>query len=295
VNLRPPPIVTEHDGVFVARDDLYFGGTKARFLPVLFEDAEEVVYASPAQGGAQTSLACIAKVLRKRATIFVARRQMLHPRTLEIKALGAKVVQVDGGYLTVVQARARTYCRSTGSHLAPFGVDMPEAIDAIAEDASRIGFVPDEVWCSASSGTLARSLAKAFPHARRHVVQVGRALRPEDAPGAVVHVYPKGAHATGRAVCCSGTSSHPPGISPHRRMRLKGFSEFLWRRPSARKTLGRDGEEKSAIRPTQPGRAARVSADRRPAQPCDGVSGDAGSACYRRPVGHPQGHRRGNA
>lgn len=48
----------EHDGIAVVRDDLFLGGTKARFLPALFDGADEVVYASPAEGGAQTSRVC---------------------------------------------------------------------------------------------------------------------------------------------------------------------------------------------------------------------------------------------
>lgn len=49
-----PPIVREHGGVSVIREDLFPGGTKARFMPVLFEIAREAVYASPAEGGAKT-------------------------------------------------------------------------------------------------------------------------------------------------------------------------------------------------------------------------------------------------
>ena len=47
------PRVIEHDDVFVVRDDVFPDGTKTRFLPILFEDANEVVYASPAEGGAK--------------------------------------------------------------------------------------------------------------------------------------------------------------------------------------------------------------------------------------------------
>ena len=68
------PIVMEHAAVLVVRDDLFPGGTKARFLPALFNGAEEVVYASPAEGGAQVAHARVARQLGKRATIFVARR-----------------------------------------------------------------------------------------------------------------------------------------------------------------------------------------------------------------------------
>ena len=191
------PIVREHDGVFVVRDDLFPGGTKARFLPVLYENADEVVYASPAEGGAQTALAHSAAGLGKRATIFVAKRKVPHPRALEAKRLGAKVMQVRPGYLTVVQARAREYCRATGALLAPFGVDLPEALDLIADAARDTGLKPDEVWCASGSGVLMRGLAKAWPGARRHSVQIGRELSSCDVAGATIHIYSRrfGQHA----------------------------------------------------------------------------------------------------
>src|SRR5579885_915986 len=97
------PIVREHNGVLVVRDDLFPGGTKARFLDIVFEGVNEVVYARPAEGGAQTALATVAQRLGKRATLFVARRSKPHPRTLEAARLGAKVVAVEPGYLSVVQ------------------------------------------------------------------------------------------------------------------------------------------------------------------------------------------------
>lgn len=172
------------------RDDLFFGGTKARFLPALFADADEVVYASPAEGGAQTALAAAAQSLGKRATVFIAKRKQPHPRAFMAKRLGAKVMQVRPGYLSVVQARARVYCEATGAKLAPFGVDMPEAIQAISEAARATQVEPDEVWCASGSGVLARALAAAWPDARRHVVQVGRTLSPEDVAGAEIHIHP---------------------------------------------------------------------------------------------------------
>jgi hypothetical protein len=132
----PAPIVVEHDGVLVVRDDLFPGGTKARFLGLMFEGAEEVVYASPAEGGAQTALATVARSLSKRATIFVARRAKPHPRTLEAAKLGAKIVSIAPGYLSVVRARAREYCARTGARPMPFGADVPGAINVIA-DAAR--------------------------------------------------------------------------------------------------------------------------------------------------------------
>jgi hypothetical protein len=57
--------------------------------------------------------------------------------------------------------------------------------------ARSIGIQPDEVWCAAGSGVLARGLAQAWPNASRHVVQVGRTLSPNDVAGAAIHKYPK--------------------------------------------------------------------------------------------------------
>jgi hypothetical protein len=174
----------------VVRDDLFPGGTKARFLGIMFEGVNEVVYASPAEGGAQVALATVAGQLGKQATIFVARRASPHPRTVEAAQLGAKIISVAPGYLSVVQARAREYCARTGARLMPFGGDMPEALNTIAAAARAIGVEPDEVWCASGSGVLARGLAAAWPHARRHAVQVGRTLAPQDVASAIIHVYP---------------------------------------------------------------------------------------------------------
>jgi 1-aminocyclopropane-1-carboxylate deaminase/D-cysteine desulfhydrase-like pyridoxal-dependent ACC family enzyme len=184
------PQVIEHDGVLVVRDDLFPGGTKARFLQLLFDGADEVVYASAAEGGAQTALATVAARLGKRATIFVAKRAQPHPRALMAKRLGAKIMQVSPGYLSTVQARARDYARQVGARLAPFGMDLPEAIAAVAAAARSIRIEPDEVWCASGSGVLARGLAAAWPDARRHVAQVGRTLSPSEVAGATIHTYP---------------------------------------------------------------------------------------------------------
>ena len=185
------PVVMLHDGIHVVRDDLYPGGTKARYLGRLFDTSDEVVYASPPQGGAQTALAYVAADLGKRATIFIAKRAIPHPRSLMAKRLGAKVLQVRPGYLNVVQARARAYCVATGAALAPFGMNVPGAAEAIAEAGRSTGLIPDEVWCASGSGVLARGLALAFPMAARHSVEVGRTLAPTDVAGARIHHYHK--------------------------------------------------------------------------------------------------------
>jgi hypothetical protein len=185
------PVVEEHQGVLVVRDDLFPGGTKARFIAKLFDHTDEVAYASSAEGGAQSALAYVAQELSKRATIFVPERAVPHPRQLESRRLGAKVVPVKPGYLTVVQKHAREYCQASGATPAPFGMRIPGCIDVIADTARQINCKPSQVWCAGGSGTLAIALRRAWPGAELHVVQVGHELTSTDVAGAVIHVYPR--------------------------------------------------------------------------------------------------------
>lgn len=182
--------ITIHDGIHVVRDDLYPGGTKARFIAQLFDGVDEVVYATPQEGGAQTALATVAAQLGKRATLFCAARGKPHPRVILGQRLGATYHQVAPGYLNVVQARAEEYAANSGTRLAPFGMDFVGAVDVIADAARATSLEPDEVWCAAGSGVLARGLAKAWPWASRYVVQVGRELAYRDVDNAIIVKQP---------------------------------------------------------------------------------------------------------
>ena len=185
------PIVQTYGRVWVVRDDLHPGGTKARFIGQVFAGGvQEAVYASPPEGGAQMALATVARALGKRATIFTAKRAKPHARTIEAARLGAKIVAVTPGYLGVVQARAREYCATSGAYLIPFGAEIAGGVEAIAAAARATGLDPDEVWCAGGSGVLARGLARAWPDARRHVVQIGRTLTSAEVAGAEIHVHP---------------------------------------------------------------------------------------------------------
>lgn len=170
----PAPVLEEHCGILVVRDDLIPGGTKQRVLPQILPPGNEYVYASPACGYAQVALAYTCERLGKRATIFTAARKIPHARTLEAAAAGAVVVPVKCGYLSVVQAAARRYCQETGAILMPFGFDSIAFLDALAGVARGLPIRPQEVWTVAGSGTLSRALQLAWPTARVYAVQVGK-------------------------------------------------------------------------------------------------------------------------
>ena len=115
----PIPFVEQIGQVYVVREDL---------IP-------EYVYAATAYGGAQIALALAAKQMNKRVTLFVAKRKILHPRTQAAQDAGAQIIGVPMGFLSVVYARARAYCQTTGACLLPLGFDSEEALEAIASTA----------------------------------------------------------------------------------------------------------------------------------------------------------------
>lgn len=179
----PDPVVQEFNGIHVVRDDLLPGGTKLRYIRPLFDQHDEVVYASSAQGGAQLALAYAARMANagqalatKQAAIFVALRRVAHPRTIEAMEAGAKIVPIEPGHLTVVSARAKHYAAQRGAFYIEFGGESPEAIAAIESAArsvrERYGEF-DEVWSAAGSGVLSRGLQAGFPDAKVFAVTCG--------------------------------------------------------------------------------------------------------------------------
>jgi hypothetical protein len=183
-----PPVIREHQGVLVVRDDLIPGGTKRRVLPAMLAGGVEYAYASPAYGYAQVALAYSCREVGSRATIFTARRSVPHTRTVEARDAGAKIVMVPNGYLSVVRARLAVYAGETGAIPLPFGFDSPEFIAGLADVARGLPVDPPEVWTVAGSGTLSRALQAAWPGAAFHAVRVGKA---PDAGRATIHEAPE--------------------------------------------------------------------------------------------------------
>lgn len=135
------------------------------------------MYATTVYGGAQIALVHACAAVGVKATVFGAKRNALHARTQEAKDAGGQIIEVPMGFLTNVQAKARTYCEQTGAHLMPFGFDSAEARAAIARAAQRVRALHgrfDEAWCAVGSGTLIRSLQEAQLAREYHGVLVGR-------------------------------------------------------------------------------------------------------------------------
>lgn len=187
------PVLQDHGGITVVREDLCEGGAKMRFLPYLLRGAREVVYGSPFCGGAAYALSVWGLRTGTRITLFYAKRKELHRRQLAAIRNGARIHEVNAGYMTVVQARARSYAFEHEARLLPLGFDVAEASEPfvafLRSVRPQLGDVT-ELWCATGSGMLARCLGEAFPDLAVHAVVVG--LRSRNAqqlfrPNVVVH------------------------------------------------------------------------------------------------------------
>ena len=177
----PKPIVKEHDGIQVVRDDLIEGGTKRRafYTYIKSKDYDEFVYASPRQGYAQLSLAYACRDLGRKATVTVPQGQR-YWLTYKAEELGANIIEVPMGLLTNIQAKAKKYCLDNGAHLIPFGGDHPIIIESMRQSALSIGINPKEVWTVMSSGVLSRGLQGAWPDAKVYGVKIGHNTTPRE-------------------------------------------------------------------------------------------------------------------
>ena len=181
VDPNPDPVVEEHDGFLVVRDDLLGGGSKMRFADYLIQSNEEIkewVYgSSPATGYAQISLSCLCRKYGKESVIFMAERawDKLHDYQLQALKEGATMKWVPNGMLSVTEKRARDYVAEDTSRrrLLPIGFDHPTVIASIIRVARSMDVQPTEVWSVGSSGTLTRGLQLAWPRASFHCVRVG--------------------------------------------------------------------------------------------------------------------------
>lgn len=178
-NERPFQIES-HQGIDVIRDDLLEGGSKTRFLPFLIRPGAELVFGGPFCGGAPLALSIIGRETGQRVTLFYAARADLHRRQKQALANGARIIACRPGYMTVVQKRARDYAAKYGAQFLPLGFDLPEAEEPFVNAMERVRRErgqPDQIWCAAGSGMLARCLGRAFPSSEICAVAVGLASR----------------------------------------------------------------------------------------------------------------------
>lgn len=163
------PEIRIHEGIFVVRDDLYPGGSKARFIKNYMRDTQydEYVYPGTCKGAAIAALGYAASETGKKAIVFIAERNEYNDIMQEAFDAGKgnlefKYVKM-GFYPKIKKACERYVSNTPNSCYLRSGFDMQYAVDSIAKIANNIitefGQF-DVVLTACSSGTLQRGIQK---------------------------------------------------------------------------------------------------------------------------------------
>jgi len=197
VDPYPHPVLEEHEGVVVVRDDLIKHGSKVRFADFLIGHYEptahikEWVYSAPATGYAQISLPAVCSRYGKSVVIFMADRDRnnLHDYQRRGMEAGAIYKWVKMGMRAVTEKRAKDYVSEDPSTrmLIPMGLDHITVLASVARVARSLPIKPDFVWSALSSGTLSRGMQSAWPEAEFHGVSVGHRPTPRESGRAKVY------------------------------------------------------------------------------------------------------------
>tara|TARA_B100000900_G_scaffold410463_1_gene428311 strand:+ start:404 stop:1171 length:768 start_codon:yes stop_codon:yes gene_type:complete len=178
---NPAPVLSEHDGVVVVRDDLLEGGSKIRFIDKLIKDTpcdEWVFGGSNKVGWGPISLAYVCKKYKKKTTCFWANRKEPTWHQKEYMKYDGIIEWVKMGMLNVTLSRAEKYRKESPDtrRTLPLGLEHEWVLGSIIKVARQLNIKPDVVWTVGSSGTLNRGLQLAFENAECHVIQTGHKM-----------------------------------------------------------------------------------------------------------------------
>lgn len=187
---NPNPIVKEHDGVRVVRDDL-IAGTKTRAADLLLSktSADRYVYVQPRAGLAGVSLLDAAKIHDKRVTLFMPSSKKISLHQACCIERGAEAFFERVAAMPNLNRISQKWAEQHGHYFVPLGLRHELATAAIVKAASSIP-EPEEVYVAISTGVLTRSLQIAWPNAKFTCVAVARNLKAGEAGPARVESDP---------------------------------------------------------------------------------------------------------
>lgn len=191
----PAPVVEEHEGFKVIRDDLLPYGAKSRYCDKFIKELphkEIVAGGFNAYGWGAVSLAYLCKRHDKKCTLFY--RRVNQPTIYQQKAqeLGAEIKWFEKAMTRVTQGKARMYAEEDpiNRYNIGFGLDHEDTRKELVRILKTLNLDPPEVWSVGSSGSLNRAMQEAFPNAAAHVVQTGHKMNEEEIGRAKLYISP---------------------------------------------------------------------------------------------------------
>jgi hypothetical protein len=175
---NPNPVVVEHEGVFVVRDDLTVG-TKTRAGDLLMSKvkADTLVYCQPRVGLAGVSLCDVAlRHPEKKIVLFMPSSKKISIHQACCIERGVTPIFERIAAMPNLNLYAKRWAAENGAYFIPLGLKHELATAAIVHAASTIE-EPEEVYVAISTGVLSRALQIAWPNAKFTCVAVARNLK----------------------------------------------------------------------------------------------------------------------
>lgn len=175
---NPDPVVIEHEGVLVVRDDLIIG-TKARAGDLLVSktQADTLVYCQPRVGLAGVSLCDVAsRHSDKNIVLFMPSCKKISVHQACCIERGARAMFERIAAMPNLNLYAKRWADENNAYFIPLGLKHELATAAIVHAASTIE-EPEEVYVAISTGVLSRALQIAWPNAKFTCVAVARNLK----------------------------------------------------------------------------------------------------------------------
>jgi len=173
----PEPVVTQHEGVNVVRDDM-LTGSKVRGGDFLVSKVKEkrLVYVQPRTGLAGVSLLDVCKRHDKDLTLWM-------PSSKRISAHQACCIEQGCDYrfariaaMPNLNRIAKMWAEENGAFFIPLGLKHEFVTAGIINTALKMP-EPEEVWTVVSTAVLTRALQIAWPNAKFHAVAVARNMK----------------------------------------------------------------------------------------------------------------------
>lgn len=192
----PEPIVKEHAGFNVVREDLMGFGSKCRFGDILVStcQSDTLVYVQPRYGFAGISLAYLAKKYNKKLVLFSPSQKEISDHQAICIERGADMRFRRIAAMPNLNKIAADWARENNAFFIPLGLRhelVTAAAVRVAYDMAQRHGEPKEVWHAISTGVLGRALQIAWPNAEFNGVAVARNIKDGERGRATIWSHPK--------------------------------------------------------------------------------------------------------
>lgn len=177
----PAPVVTEHEGIKIVRDDLV-NGSKCRFADLLVQSIKEdtLVYVQPRVGLAGVSILNIAKRYNKKVVLFMpSSKEISHHQAVCIER-GAIPKFRRIAAMPNLNRIAKEWADKNGAKFIPLGLKHELVVACAARVALNISKnlpPPDVCFVATSTGVLVRGLQIGWNQTKFFAVTVARNMK----------------------------------------------------------------------------------------------------------------------